>query len=528
MAGQVESKATPPEWIRALMQPAAYPHPVAEMRLIETHISWVLLTGEFAYKIKKPVDLGFLDFSSLEARKFYCEEELRLNCRTAPEVYLAVVPIGERGGRLCFGAEPALEYAVQMRQFPDRDRLDHRLNDGRVSAQDMRQAARMLAGFHARLPPCQELEPAAAGRMARQPALNNLEHLHDSHPGEASRRVLAKVERWTREQAEALMPVFAARAAAGHVRECHGDLHLANLVAIADGVVPFDGIEFSPELRWIDTASDIAFLVMDLMAHERTDLAYVLLNGWLEETGDYDALEVLRFYLVYRCMVRVKVASILVEQLHEGADGEHAFDARRYLALAEALSDAPGRPGLVLMHGVSGTGKTWVSERLLASLPAVRLRSDRERKRLFGVTADEHRPSAPSAGIYSAGASEKTYETLVRHSATGLRAGFHMLVDATFLRRAQRLRFERLADEFGAGWVILDCSAPEATLRARVRQRLEDGADLSDAGLEVLDYQLSNTDELLADERSRAIPVRSDQPVDPERLAQAVRDLASG
>jgi aminoglycoside phosphotransferase family enzyme/predicted kinase len=508
-----------PGMIRGLLDPAAFPHTVQDLQIIETHISWVILTGEFVYKIKKPVSLGFLDFSTLERRKFFCEEEVRLNRRTAPELYLDVVPIGEAPVGLRMGTEPAIEYAVRMRQFPSDARLDQRLAAGLLATEDMRALAVMLARFHQALPPRENIDSALAAVKAIRPARKNFSHLHPELFGDDSRQVLANIEAWTRQQSTMLEPVFEARARNGFIRECHGDLHLSNLVELEGRIVLFDCIEFNPELRWIDTASDIAFLVMDLMAHERADLAYSFLNAWLEENGDYDSLEVLRFYLVYRCMVRVIVASIQFEQSQRSSNNGDRVDAHRYLELARFLVQAPV-PRLILMHGLSGSGKTWLSEKLVSTIPAIRVRSDLERKRLHGELDTE-------TGLYGREATESTYQLLLRHCETGLQAGFDMIADATFLRRRHRLLFLDLAARLDVQPLILDCAAPVATLQSRIRQRAAAKKDASDADLAVLQQQLEDHDELDERENRFAIPVATDEITD-QSIAELVSAITRG
>jgi hypothetical protein len=485
-----------PEWICGLLEPDAYPHAVSGLRLIETHISWVFLTGEYAYKVKKPVDLGFVDFSTLERRKFFCEEELRLNQRIPNDLYLDIVPIGFVNGKPKVGLQPAADYAVRMRQFPADARLDRRLEAGWVEAEDMRKTASLLASFHSQLPPGTGVDPGQAAERVSQPALDNFLHLEGDHISSESRRQIDIIEAWTLKHAESLIPVFKQRANDGFIRECHGDLHLANLFERDGRIYPYDCLEFNPDLRWIDQVSDIAFLVMDLMARDRTDLAYTFLNTWLEESGDYDGLAVLRFYLVYRCMVRLKVASIQTEQLHEDARGEHAIKARQYLELARVLTDAPDHPCMVLMYGFSASGKTHTSGKLITAMPAIRVRSDLERKRLHGQPRHQHSRSGIKTGLYSGTATQQTYMTLARYCETGLRAGFNMIADATFLNQEWRSRFLDLALRLGAQATIMECSAPLETLKARIRQRAAEGLDESDADLAVLEYQLTHFDPL--------------------------------
>jgi len=489
------------ELVRALLKPAAYPHDVRDIQLIETHISWVILTGDFAYKVKKPVNLGFLDFSTLEARRRYCEEELRVNRRTAAPFYLGVIPIGEGPDGIRVGAEPAIEYAVRMRQFPHSARLDRCLQAGRLGLDEMRALARTIAAFHCDLPVQSGFDPARAAERAVKPARNNFTHLDPAAFDDESQQRLAVIEGWSLQHAAGLAPVFEARARGGAIRECHGDLHLENLLLYDDRFIPFDALEFDAELRWIDIANDIAFLVMDLLARGRADFAYTVLSSWLEETGDYDSLRVMRFYLVYRSMVRAVVSSIRQRQGAAQPLDSARPDAGRYVQLAADLVDTPPAR-LILMHGFSGSGKTWLSARLVASLPALRVRSDLERKRLQGLGVKQKVTGEIGAGLYGADVTDQTYRLLASYCEKGLRAGFDMIADATFLHRRHRAWFIELADSVNAELSIIDCTAPEDVLRARIRQRTAQHKDASDADIAVLEHQLDHHDPLDASERA--------------------------
>jgi aminoglycoside phosphotransferase family enzyme/predicted kinase len=500
-----ENNHARPALIRDLLEPAAYPHEVRQIQLVETHISWVILTGEFAYKVKKPVALGFLDFSTLQDRLHFCEEELRVNRRTAADLYLGVVPIGISPDGARVGLEPAVEYAVQMRQFPHAARLDRCLQAGGLDDTDMQTLAATIAGFHAGLGPREDINAAFEVERAVKPARNNFMHLDPAVFDDESQQRLAVIEAWTLQQADALAPVFEGRARQGAIRECHGDLHLENLLLQEGRFVPFDALEFNPNLRWIDVANDIAFLAMDLMARERADLAYAVLNGWLEETGDYDSLSVMRFYLVYRAMVRAVVTAIRRRQSGVQPNASARLDARRYVELAADLVDTPPA-SLYLMHGFSGSGKTWRSQRMVAELPALRVRSDLERKRLPGLAANQVVTGVIGRGLYAAEVSEQTYRTLHRHCETGLRAGFDMIADATFLRLQHRQWFRELAQSLDVKLSIVDCNAPEKVLRERIRERAAQKQDASDADIAVLDHQLENYDPLTDQERELAWP----------------------
>ena len=380
--------------IRALCNPARYPHDADEVRVIETHISWVLLTGPYAYKVKKPVHLPFVDFSSLRRRRVFCEEELRLNQRLAPDLYLAVVPIGGSVQDPLVDVEPAIEYAVKLREFPVGARLDERLAQGEVPLEDIRSLGETSAAFHASLLASKAFgNPVAITRSA----LSNVRQTEHAL-GSVDPEDLSPLRDWITRACVKLERAFADRKRAGAIREGHGDLHLENLVYWDGRIVPFDALEFDPRLRWIDVMDEVAFLVMDLMAHDEVGLAYEFLNRYLEVTGDYAGLEVLRFYLVHRALVRAKVAAIKTSQqapTEESAASRAKQDL--YLRCARSLI-RPASPLLVITHGLSGSGKTSTTSRLISRLPAVRCRSDLERKRLHGLAPRERSHSGLGTG----------------------------------------------------------------------------------------------------------------------------------
>jgi hypothetical protein len=473
--------------IAALREPACYPHPVESVELVETHISWVLLAGEYAYKVKKPVRLPFLDFSTLQARRYYCEEELRLNRRTAPELYLDVLPIVQAtSGPSFVGPGAPLDYAVRMRRFPADALADRMARAGNLGLSQIDAIAQALTRFHASL-------PAAAGFGAAAqvgaPALGNFDQIAALPAASGAAAELAPLRAWTARECGRLAAVFDARRDAGFVRECHGDLHLGNIAFLGGRAVPFDGVEFDPALRCIDVMSEVAFLAMDLFAHRLPALAWRLLNACLEASGDYEGLAVLRFYLVYRAMVRAKVALLRGDAA--------AFDSQLALAAALAL---PGHAALVAMHGFSGSGKSAVSRLLSERIGAIRLRSDVERKRLHGLPATARTASAPGAGLYAAASGERTYERLADFAAATLHAGYPAIVDAAFLRRDQRHRFRTLAERLGAEFLFVSCEAPDAALRARIALRAVQANDASEAEAPVLEHQRASHHPLSSDE----------------------------
>jgi aminoglycoside phosphotransferase family enzyme/predicted kinase len=497
--------------LAALRDPSSYPHPADKVELIETHISRVFLAGGYAYKIKKPVALGFLDFTELRARRFYCEEELRLNRRTAPELYLRVVPIAADGARLRVGGSgEALEYAVEMRRFPQESLADAVARRGELGAAQSDAIAAAIAAFHAAIPAAPPESAFGAPEHVAAPALANFEELRALVRSDTA---LERLRGWTRGESDRLHEVFAARKRGGYVRECHGDLHLGNIAFVEGRPLPFDGIEFDAELRWIDVMNEVAFLVMDLLEHKLGAAAWRLLNAYLEATGDYAGVRVLRYYLVYRAMVRAKIACIRAHQPQAGETVRRTSEQqfRDYLALAEALSGS-GRPFLVLMHGLSGSGKSRVAQMLLERIGAVRARSDVERKRLHGLTAAARTSASLDAGIYAQESTRSTYARLERIARDALESGYPAVVDAAFLRRADRDAFHALACELGAPFRIVSCRAPEAVLRDRVARREAAARDASDAGIAVLENQLATQEPLTDEELAHALTLDSDAP----------------
>ena len=498
--------------IEALSNPALYPHAARRVQVIETHISWVLLVNHQAYKIKKAVDLGFLDFSELQARKFYCEEEIRLNRRFAPALYEDVVCIGGTLRRPMLGRKPAIEYAVRMHRFDGDKLMDRMLERNEVTPAHIDALADAVAAFHAVLPPADMTAIYGKPSAIHAPMLQNFEQLQSlMSDGE---RDLASLRQQSEVEYAACEAAFTNRRQQGWVRECHGDLHLGNIVIIGGVPVPFDGIEFNPSFRWVDVMNEVAFLTMDLLYRNRADLAFRFLNRYLETTGDYRGVGVLRFYLAYRAVVRAKIAAIRAHQhslkAHETA--EAMAGCHLHLALAE-LCLTRRRPLLILMHGLPACGKTTVAQAALERLQAFRIRSDVERKRLFGLAPLEASHSRPDADIYSPEATRRTYECLYALSRELLAAGFPVIVDAAFLKRTEREQFRRLAGELAVPFAILSVQAREATLRERIQQRMAAMKDASEADLDVLEMLRTVHEPLAEEERADAVEFVNDDGV---------------
>ncbi|MCG6863786.1 MAG: AAA family ATPase [Chromatiaceae bacterium] len=507
--------------IAGMQDPRAYPHPVDRVEHLETHISHVLLAGDYAYKLKKPLDLGFLDYSTREKRRFCCDEELRLNRRLAPKFYLAVVPIAGSIERPRVGGEgEVIEYAVKMRRFGQDDLLT-RLSISRSLADCI---AERLADFHATVPATDDASEYGTHSALIGPMLENFEQIRAHLSDEKMLARLQPLEIWTRARRDALWHVLDRRRREGRIRECHGDMHRGNIALVDGGLVIFDGIEFNPELRWIDTMSELAFLVMDLEEAGEADGARRLLNRYLELSGDYAGLLVLDFYKVYRAMVRAKVTAIRLgqEDVEPGEAARDREDFERYVALAEGYTK--GKPkGLIITHGVSGTGKSRLAMELRERLPLIHIRSDLERKRLFGLPVQARTGSGIQAGIYTPEAGDRTYRRLQELASLVLDAGYSPFVDATFLKMSRRAPFLGLATQKGCPCIILDLAASSNLLRERVGRRQAKGTDPSEADLRVLEAQLASDEPLAQAERSLAIGVDSNRP---PKLEELVRVLA--
>ncbi len=513
--------------VAGLRRPECYPHPVRRVRVIETHISWVLLTGAWAYKVKKPVNLGFLDFSTPEARRHFCEEELRLNRRLAPQIYDAVVEIrGSPERPRIGGSGPLLEYAVKMREFAQDALADRMLTRRAFGPPHVDQLADAIARFHAVAAVAGEPLPCGTPEGLLAPALQNCEQILAGLTREADRNSLQSLRRWTEREHAARREEFRARRQQGCVRECHGDLHLGNIAVIDGHPIAFDCIEFSDTLRWIDVMSETGFLLMDLEDRERSDLAWRFLNRYLEATGDYAGLGVLRFYLVYRALVRAKVNVLRARQPHLTHKERHGFErlVREYLKLAERFT-APHAAALVITHGVSSAGKTTATQSLIELAEAVRVRSDVERKRLHGLAAFERSGTGLASGIYSRQATAATYNRLLDLAHGIVQAGYPAVVDATFLQRARRDAFRALASQMRVPFLILDFAAPEPILRERVARRLGSATDASEADLAVLERQLATREALAPEEAAVAIRINTREPVLPATWRMVIRRL---
>jgi len=516
--------------IQGLLRPDCYPHPAEHIEMLETHISWVFLAGAYAYKVKKPVDLGFVDFTSLERRHHFCDEELKLNRRLAPQLYLDVVEIhGSPDAPRINGPGPLLDYALRMRRFPQEALASRLLTDGRLTPALLDRLALRIAAFHEELPAATAGAPFGTCASVLQDACQNFEEIASLSRASRDSHLLARLRDWTEREFVVHYSDFRGRRASGMTRECHGDLHLRNIALIDGELVPFDCIEFNPGLRWIDVMSDVAFLFMDLLDRGADALAWRFLNTYLGEKGLYSSLTVLRFYLVYRATVRAKVHLMRARQAHVSHEESVRLMRlyRTYLELALRCTSL-GRPAIVLMHGLSGSGKSTIALSLAQELGGVRIRSDLERKRLARLTWSAQTGSPIAGGLYGQDATQATYSRLTDAARAVVAAGHTAIVDAAFLMRAQRRALVELAARIRVPIVLVDVRAPRQLLRSRILSRAEAGTDPSEASLEVLEHQIATADPVLASENLPVIRVDGRKPLEPAALTAISSRIFAG
>jgi aminoglycoside phosphotransferase family enzyme/predicted kinase len=472
--------------IAGLSRAGAYPFPVGAVEVRQTHISVVFLAGPFAYKVKKPVNLGFLDFSSLEKRRFYCEEEVRLNRRLAPAVYRGVVPVTRDGEGVRFGGVgEVVEWAVEMTRLPDSATVRERLRRGAVGVSFIESLARRVAGFHAAAESGEQV--ASFGRFAVV-AANARENFTQSAPQvgvTVSAAVFDRLRALTEAELGRLAPLIDGRARRGVPRDTHGDLHLDHVYHFPereppDDLVIIDCIEFNERFRHADPVADMAFLHMDLLFHGRRDLAQAFAEAYFHEAGDAQGRDLLPFYTAYRAAVRAKVEGLELGEVEiNAAERRAARDrARGHWLLALGELEAPRRrPCLVLVGGLPGTGKSTLARRLAGRADFVVIRSDVVRKELAGLPQTDRVSTDFQEGFYSPKWTERTYAECLRRAEAAMFAGRRVLVDATFREERARRAFLDAAARWAVPGLLLLCQAPPEVVRARLEGRRADASD---------------------------------------------------
>jgi uncharacterized protein len=523
-----------PEFIQRMLQPEFYLHPVQiPIQLIQTHISYVLLTGDYAYKVKKNTSFGFLDFTTLEKRRHFCQEELRLNWRLCPELYLAVLPIIQDSGHYRFGdaqdngaadsgcaaiapSQPIIEYAVQMRQFPQETLFSHLFQDSKLTPELIRQLSDLVAAFHAKAESNDDI--CAYGSVTAIGTVDRSNYaLSESFIGRSqTQQQYEQTRRFTTQFLTQHADWFVQRQAEGKIRDCHGDLHLNNVCLYQDKIQIFDCIEFNQEFRNIDVIYDVAFMVMDLEFQGRKDLANIFLNRYLEQTGDYKGAALLPVYLSMRAYIRANVNSLALNDVAIADADKVDFlqRAQDYYRLAWNYTQrSQGR--IILMSGLSGSGKSTVARQLAQKLNAIHLRSDAVRKHLADIPLHQRgdRGGEFGSGIYTPEMTQKTYGALLDLGLLLAQQGWPVILDAKYDRQSLRQMVMEAAISAQIPIKIVQCTAPMEVLRDRLNRRTN---DIADATADLLDSQINDAEPLTDSEKALAITLQTDQPLGPQ------------
>jgi hypothetical protein len=466
--------------IEALGRTEAYPGSPEDVEIRQTHISVVALAGAHAYKVKKPVDLGFLDFTTLEKRRHFCEEEVRLNRRLAPGVYEGVVPITRCDGGLAVeGKGTPVEYAVKMERLPERATLGDYLRRGELTAELLEELARRVAAFHADAASGGSIDRFGGWEVVGANARENLEQSR-RHVGEClSASVFERLGALLEERLTALRPLMESRVRAHVPRDTHGDLHLEHVYLFPDrspprDLVVIDCIEFNDRFRYADPVADMAFLVMDLRFHGRRDLADSFADAYFRAADDPRGRELLPFYVAYRAAVRAKVEGMAAEEEEVPEDERRAAvrRARAHWLLALSELESPSRrPCLLLVGGLPGTGKTTLAGQLVRSAGFESISSDRMRKTLAGIDPETPAAAAFGEGIYTPEWNDRTYDACLERAGELLFEGRRVLVEASFREAHRRRAFLRAGLEWGVRTLFVLCTADPDTVRRRMGTR---------------------------------------------------------
>ena len=503
-----------------MLQPGFYSHPVTEpIQLEQTHISYVLLTGDYVYKLKKPVNFGFLDFSTLDKRQHFCAEELRLNQRGAPELYLEVLPVTqvENQYQLSETGQP-VEYVIKMRQFPQEALFIKMFEQGKLSETHMEELGRVVAQYHALAQTNDYIRKFGEVAQVRESINENYELSKNYIGGPQTQAQFEETKQYTDGFFAQRPELFVSRIENNWIRECHGDLHLRNICLWQNKILLFDCIEFNEQFRFVDVMYDAAFVMMDLEARQRSDLGNAFLNTYVEQTGDWEGLQVLPLYLCRQAYVRAKVNSLLLDDpsVPGSAKSEATATAAQYYQLASEYTK-PRLGKLILMSGLSGSGKSTVARQLARQMGAIHIRSDAVRKHLAGI------PLTDRGGdeLYTAQMSQKTYERLLFLGIMLANQGFSVILDAKYDRQQLRSIAIAQAQFHQLPLQILHCSAPVEVLRDRLEKRTN---DIADATADLLSGQQAGFEPFTEAEQPLVKSLDTSQPLEPqlERMNKGV------
>jgi len=480
--------------VSALLKTSAYPEPTRTVQLLQTHVSFLFITDTHVYKVKKPVNYGFLDFTTLDRRRFYCDEEVRLNRRLCPDTYLGVVEVRETGDGASFTGEgKIIDYAVKMKRLPTERMLDRLLREDKVSTEDMRRIAVTIAAFHQNAERGEEIDHFGDIEAIERNWEENFQQATEFVGISLAKQDLLVISEWVKRFIADNGTLFANRVAGGFIRDCDGDIHPEN-ICLAEQVYIFDCIEFNSRFRYGDTASDIAFLLMELDFHDRRPLADIFLKAYTCETGDQGVTQVLDFYKIYRAFVRGKVESfkLLDPQIPEDSQREARENAVRYFRLARGyILRLKLPPTLFITCGLMGSGKSALTRELAFELGVEAAGSDAVRKEIAAIPPHEHRGDDYDRGIYSRSFNEATYAALLAKGEEALNNGRSVVIDATFRRKSDRSSFHALAEQYRVPFVIIMTDCPEYIIQQRLNARVGREGEVSDGRWELFHRQRS-------------------------------------
>ncbi|HTP64118.1 MAG TPA: AAA family ATPase [Geobacteraceae bacterium] len=472
----------------SLLNPDVYPEPTECVRLLQTHVSYIFITDNFVYKIKKPVDFGFLNFTTIDRRRFFCDEEVRLNRRLCPDIYLGVVEVRESAAGATFvGDGKVIDYAVMMKRLPAELMLDRMLAEDRVTEAHIREIARVIGAFHLNAEHGEKIDAYGSVANIRSISEDNFRQVGEINTFPLDKADLDSIRNWIDSFIAANGALFAARVSGGFIRDCDGDIHLEN-ICMTSPVCIFDCIEFNERFRYIDTAADIAFFVMDLDFHGKGIFSHIFIDEYIRQTGDTGIIRLLDFYRVNRAVVRGKVEGLRLLDPHIPVTEKLAAaeKAARYLRLARGYVAREGRlPALIITCGLTGSGKSFVAAALAFELGMQVLSSDEVRKELADIPPGKHCIAGYDEEIYTPAFNEAVYQELRERCGNILQAGGSVIVDATFRRKMDRSFFGNLAGLRGIPFYILQMDCPEALARQRLDERGHDPSAVSDGRWEI-------------------------------------------
>lgn len=515
-----------PELVQGLLEPKAYPEATKRIELVQTQMSFILLTDEYVYKVKKPVNLGFLDYTTLDKRRFFCQREVELNQRLCPEVYLGVVPITKDERKILIqGKGEAIEYAVKMRRLPKEAMMDVLLVNNKVTPRMVAKVAQKLAEFHQRAETNAKINAFGKIDAIGQNTDENFSQTEKYIGNTISLDKYQRIKAYTDNFIKKNTTLFHQRIADGRIRDCHGDLHAAH-VCFTDGICIYDCIEFNDRFRYSDVAAEVAFLAMDLDHYGRADLSRSFVNAYIDKSKDRELVKLLNFYKCYRAYVRGKVEGFkLGDPYIAPAEKKQILNvASSYFDLANSYIRS--KPTLFITTGLVGTGKTFLAQALAKRLGLVVISSDVTRKKLAGIPITEHRFEEFDTGIYLAEFSKKTYDRMFSEAKDILTEGGSVILDASFIKVEERLKAKELAKETNADFLIIECTLDEASIKKRLAQRLEQGT-ISDGRWEIYQPQKRAFDPVVEVPKTNHAIIDTAQPVE-ENIRQISSLLSKG